>query len=87
MRARTDLWEPRGGNALGPPGPPRARERDVLEIEVPGNEHVEFGSATVKVAMKLGIRHTPPVNFTLHRDPCPQRILLGTTSRAGLHAS
>ena len=21
MRARTDLWEPRGGNALGPPGP------------------------------------------------------------------
>ena len=21
MRARTGLWEPRGGNALGPPGP------------------------------------------------------------------
>ena len=21
MRARTDLWEPRGGNAPGPPGP------------------------------------------------------------------
>ena len=24
MRARTDLWEPRGGNALGPPGHERA---------------------------------------------------------------
>ena len=24
MRARTGLWEPRGGNALGPPGPIRA---------------------------------------------------------------
>jgi hypothetical protein len=34
MRARTGLWEPRGGDALGPPGPYAVARNDVGSLDV-----------------------------------------------------
>ena len=49
MRARTDLWEPRGGNAPGPPGPVRAeaihwRHRERRNIRGIGKSQSVFGN-------------------------------------------
>jgi hypothetical protein len=32
MRARTGLWEPQGGDALGPPGHERAGRRHITAV-------------------------------------------------------
>ena len=59
MRARTGLWEPRGGNALGPPGPERVRTRRIGRV---GRFH-----RGKLVAVVLRRRRVKPEQFSFWR--------------------
>ncbi len=72
MRARTDLWEPQGGNALGPPGPrligrpqftsrsrPRNTRRELRVYHVDCAPTMNSGGRPNQIVTGVGVPYRP----------------------------